>query len=244
VTQHASNTAHGEPSHGRLVRKLSGGAIVGLRSFWSDFYGKWTLAAIAGFLIGLLVGYSVSEIPVARQPEPPSMSQCVADTLSLFGLKSSPTAETLRDAREHCYSLIQSQGLLSDFAIRKLNFFQQYRGNGVLLWMVVAVTFSGVLLAGLQLCASYQLAILNKASLDSGDSELVLKRDQLVLKSSITGLFILLISFCFFLVFVLYIYRLEPLRNPDDPASPPVLTLPLGGLGPAPPAQESPRTPN
>lgn len=241
MSQHPSRAAHGESkAHDRPISKLGGGLVHRLRNLWREFHGKWTLAALAGFLIGLFVGYSVSELPVAKQPEAPSMTQCVTDTLSLFGLKNPPTAETLRDAREHCYSLIQAQGLLSDFAIRKLNFFQQYRANAVLMWMVVAVTFSGVLLAGLQLWASYQLAIANKTSLDANDGELVLKRDKLVLKSSITGLFILLISFCFFLVFVFYVYRFETLENHANQASPAAPTLPMGGLGPASPAQGKP----
>jgi hypothetical protein len=190
------------------------------------------LAAIAGLLIGLFLGYSAGDLPIAKQPDLATMSQCVTDTLSLFGQKTSPTPETLRDAREHCYSLIQAQGLLSDFAIRKLNFFQQYRANGVLMWMVVAVTFSGVLLAGIQLWASYLLAAANRTSLRANSGELTLKRDQMVLKSSITGLFILLISFCFFLVFVFYVYRFETTADNNNSVSQPVPTLPLGGLGP------------
>jgi hypothetical protein len=203
-------------------------------------YGCVTLATIVGLLSGLYVGYATSELPIARQPDLPSMSQCVADTLSLFSQKNSPTSEMLRDARDHCYSLIQAQGLLSDFAIRKLNFFQQYRANGVLMGMVVAVTVSGVLLAGFQLWASYQLAAVNKTSLPADNGELTLKRDQLVLKSSITGLFILLISFCFFLVFVFYVYRLETPADHNNLVSPSVPTLPLGGLGPPPPEKNKP----
>ena len=181
-----------------------------------------------------------SELPVAIQPEPPSMSQCVTDTVSLVGPKNSSTAETLREALDHCYSLIRAQGLLSDFAIRKLNFFQQYRANGILMWMVVAVTIFGVLLAALQLLASYNLAIANKTSLDVGDGQITLKHNQIALRSSITGLFILLISFCFFLVFVFYVHRLEPLVERADRGAAIVPTLPMGGLGPPPTAQPKP----
>jgi hypothetical protein len=188
----------------------------------------------------MFVGYAAGDLPIGKQPELPSMSQCVADTLGLFGQKNPPTSETLRDAREHCYSLIQAQEVLSDFAIRKLTFFQQYRANGVLMWMVVAVTCSGVLLAGFQLWASYQLAAANNTSLHANNGELILKRDQLVLKSSITGLFILLISFCFFLVFVFYVYRFETPADHNKSVSLPVPTLPMGGLGPPPPEKGKP----
>ena len=108
------------------------------------------------------------------------------------------------------------------------------------MWMVVAVTFSGVLLAGLQLLASYQLAIANKTSMDANNGEIIVKRDQVVLRSSITGLFILLISFCFFLVFVFYVYRFETLDENTNLTSPPLSTLPMGGLGPPPAAQDKP----
>ena len=81
-------------------------------------YGTPFLAAIAGLLIGLYLGSSIGDLPVAKQPDLPSMSQCVADTLSLQVQKNPPTFEVLRDAREHCYSFINAQGLLSDYAIR------------------------------------------------------------------------------------------------------------------------------
>lgn len=130
--------------------------------------------------------------------------------------------------------MINAQGLLNDYAIRKLNFYQQFRANGVLMWMVVAVTFSGVLLAALQLMASYQMAAANGTQLSTEAGELSVQHDRLVLKSSVTGLFILLLSFCFFLVFVFYVYKFEaPVDQGNIPLSSASL-LPTGELGPAP----------
>jgi hypothetical protein len=191
-------------------------------------------------VVGLIVGYSLYDLPLAKQPALPSMSQCVTDALSLLGPKVPQTAEILRDAREHCYSLIQAEGILNDFSIRRLNFFQQYRANGVLMWMVVVVTVAGVLLAGLQIWASYQLAISNKSSLDINEGEFILKHDQLALKSSVTGLFILLISFCFFLVFVFNVYRFETLEDHTNLHLPSAAAAPLGALGPPSPAKDKP----
>jgi hypothetical protein len=207
---------------------------------WASTYGCLAFTAIAGLLIGFYAGYAASDLPVPKQPVPPSMSQCVADTISLFDHKNPSTSESLREARNHCHSIIQSQEVLADFAIRKLNFFQQYRANGVLMWMVVLVTLSGVLLAGVQLRASYQLAAANKTSLPDSNGELILKRDQLVLKSSITGLFILAVSFCFFLVFVFYVYRFEMVQDHNNSVLPPGPTLPMGGLGPPQPEKDKP----
>jgi hypothetical protein len=78
--------------------------------------------------------------------------------------------------------------------------------------MVVLITISGVALAGLQLAASYRLAVIRGTEFATA-SELVLnKSGDLVLKSSVTGLFILIISFAFFLVFVLYVYDIKERR--------------------------------
>jgi hypothetical protein len=227
-------------SSGRLGRLNKADEGLAPRFGWLATAAITGLAAIAGLLIGLYVGYGANELPIARQPDPPSMMQCVGDTLGLFGQKIPPTSESLRDVRDYCYALIRDQGLLSDFAIRQLNFFQQYRANGVLMWMVVAVTISGVLLAGVQLWASYQLAVAKRAELSADSGELILKRDRLVLRSSITGLFILLISFGFFLVFVSYVYRFETTADRDNAIWPRGPTLPMGGLGPPAPDKDKP----
>jgi hypothetical protein len=191
-------------------------------------------AGLVSFAIGLFAGANTRDVPLAPFPPPPAMSQCTADTTALLRPDQNPSADILRDAREHCYSLIHSHGLLKDFATRELNFIQQFRANGVLMWMVVAVTLSGVLLAALQLMASYELARSNRKS-PVGDSEFSVKRDRVVLKSSITGLFILVMSFAFFLVFVFYVYRFEQIESHAFRMPPQTAILPLGGLGP--PAQ-------
>jgi hypothetical protein len=187
--------------------------------------------AVISFAIGLFAGVNLGDVPITPLPAPPSMSQCTTDTVAALHPNQAPNADILRHARDHCYSLIHSHGLLKDFAIRELNFIQQYRANGVLMWMVVAVTLSGVLLAGLQLMASYELARTSRKS-PVGDSELSIDRYRVVLKSSITGLFILVMSFAFFLVFVVYVYRFEHVENQTIriPAQTPI--LPMGGLGP------------
>lgn len=207
---------------------------VSLRRLLGPSYGRLILSGIVGLLIGFGAGRIEGDLPIPKQPELPSMTECVAGTLTLLGQKSFQTSETLRDARDHCYSLIQSQGLLGDFTMRKLNYIQQYRANGVLMWMVVIITFSGVLLAGLQLWASYRLAESRQTTLDANDGQLVLERDRVVLKSSIAGLFILLVSFAFFLVFVLYVYRFEHISDQANSDALPVTVHSTDGLGPPP----------
>jgi hypothetical protein len=205
----------------------------------------WTTGLVLAFVaalslvVGLFLGSSGSNSQLVEFAKPPSMSDCMTGTLRVLDLKQSPTSDNLRQVVEHCYSLLRSDGLLRDFAIRELTFAQQYRANGILMWLVVIITLSGVLLAAVQLIASYRLAEASKA-IFAGSQEIAIKRDQLVLKSSVTGLFILLLSFAFFLAFVFYVYRIEKPEDssPRSPQESP--TLPMGGLGPPPPSPPNP----
>jgi hypothetical protein len=195
----------------------------------------YALAIIAGglfFLFGLFAGLSGREVPFASMPQPPTMTECITSTLNTLNLKP-PSLTGLSDVQGYCYSVVRSQGLLNDFTFRRLNFVQQYRANGILMWMVVVITISGVFLAAIQLFASYQLALTQRTAFTQSD-EISLKRDQIVLKSSVTGLFILLLSFAFFLVFVLYVYRFQRLNDEDLQTSQQTQALPIGRLGPPP----------
>jgi hypothetical protein len=106
----------------------------------------------------------------------------------------------------------------------------------VLLWMVVIITISGVLLAGLQLMASYKLAISGRQQF--GDSsDLLLQHDKITLKSSVTGLFILVISFAFFIIFVFEVYTIKENKS-DSTATSPIDVR--GGLGTPPASAAAP----
>jgi hypothetical protein len=229
--------ASGEPASQQQPVITTEGTDKHFRGLWRRIYkgqilsGSYLISGVViGLLFGFLAGHSTSDLPIAGQSSLPSMSQCVTDTTNLLSKNGAPTSENLRDARDHCYSMIQSQGYFTDFAIRKLNFLQQYRANGVLMTMVVSITIFGALLAGFQLWASYQLASVNKGVLSDADSELTIESRRLSLKSSIAGLVILLISFCFFLIFVLYVYRLEAV-SVDNQVVPPPNAVPTGELG-------------
>lgn len=204
-----------------------------------EVYMISVLILIAGLVIGFVAGSSIEEAPFTALPAPPSMGDCQAGTMTALNMKQPPTPETLREVVDYCYSSIYGQGLLNDFAVRELTYRQQYRTNHVLMWLVVGVAISGVLLAGVQLLTSYRLAsALNL--LPTSDSEIILRHNQVALKSSVTGLVILLISFAFFLIFVLYIYRFE---KPEHQSGPPLVTaptLPQGGLGPPKPSAVGP----
>ena len=158
-----------------------------------------------------------------------------------------------------CYAEVNEEDRLVELAIRRSAFLDQQAETSIMLWMVVAITVSGVVLAGLQLMAGYKLASAKGTSFEQG-GELSLENNKLSLKSSVTGLIILTISLAFFYVFVSQVYLIKEF----DPSPPPSvggvpdtrsiwgkppnsantpgatdpakqqLTLQPGGLGPAP----------
>lgn len=183
----------------------------------------------------LVAGVSSLARPAQPVPEPGTITECVKDTLQHLQMKEPATPTVLTELVGYCYSAARSQGLLNDFAIRRLNFSQQYRANGILLWLVVGITVSGVALSAFQLWGSYRLT--RRGASFTAESEISLGLDRLVLKTSITGLLLLVSSFAFFLVFVLYVYRIEYVGDEDMHLPQQTQTLPLGGLG-SPPGKE------
>ena len=181
------------------------------------------------FLAGIAVrgGYTGR---LASESDVPTMTQCVTQTPPVLGLSDHLTTNTLQEIVSYCYSMIRSQDLLKDFVTRDNIFRQQYAANDVLLWLVVVITISGVALAAVQFVAAYQLAVTTR-KLSSETNEIIINRSQVVLRSSVTGLFILVISFGFFLVFTLYIYRIDRPTSSGFPVSQ-QQNLPAGGLGP------------
>jgi hypothetical protein len=177
------------------------------RRRWVSFAAIFCAGCAATLLLSILI----------RPAEPhreinalnlPLISDCVSSSSILTG-DGKPTVALFTEVQSMCYDRIYGQGLLNDFQLRRLAFVEQAYSQKVVLWMVVVITLSGVLLAGLQVLASYKLAAAGRGEI--GTSELNLARDKLSLKSSIAGLFILIISFAFFYVFVFEIYKIHPI---------------------------------
>jgi len=117
-----------------------------------------------------------------------------------------------------CDAMTSRKLLYEEQVIRNENFvFQRYE-NTIIMLMVVSITISGVILAGLQLFASYKLASVGKATFaDAG--EVTIDSHSLAVKSSVVGVIILAILFGFFLVFVLYVYTFTGSNNGAAAAS-------------------------
>jgi len=118
-----------------------------------------------------------------------------------------------------CDAMTSRKLLYEEQVIRNENFvFQRYE-NTIIMLMVVSITISGVVLAGLQLLASYKLASAGKGLFEDA-GEVNITSHSMAVKSSVVGVIILAISFAFFLVFVLYVYTFTPASNSGAAAAP------------------------
>jgi hypothetical protein len=140
-----------------------------------------------------------------------NIGRCSADTLTAM----KPTqldVSLLRSTLEYCYTASYYAHAVREASVRYDLFTRQIFQNEVMLWMVVAITISGVILAGLQLFASYKISVLTKSA-SFGDADMTFKADSIAIKSSLTGVLILVSSFLFFFVYVYFVFTLH------DPAT-------------------------
>lgn len=172
---------------------------------------QFTYVGVA-LVFGLICGYilkadnPIKSIDFNTIP----VETCVSQSLSLLKATDINTGY-LQSLSDLCYSRAHGQALLYDFQIRRLKFIQQTYDERILLWMVVAITISGVGLAALQLLTSYNLAKSgNTGSFEA--SEFSLEKGKIALRSSVTGLFVLIFSFAFFYVFVYEIYIIKEIK--------------------------------
>ena len=134
-----------------------------------------------------------------------AVSACIEKQQSLLNV-SNVTVDQLYRLNDFCYDTIGSQLKIDQEKIRRDNFLFQRKENVVLLYMVILITLSGVALAGLQLLASYKLAVVGRGELAGGGEVSYSAQQGVSFKSSVVGLMILALSFAFFLVFIVYVY--------------------------------------
>jgi|GEM_PF-2148949 hypothetical protein len=189
------------------------------------------IQASALFLGGLLTGAFVlwllfkaeavrPEIGVDLSHHHAMMRDCVGDVMRRLA-----PLEINAGLYERVWRLCGNQifnGLyLDDFLIRRQKFVQQELDERVNLWLVVAITLSGVTLAGLQLFMSFRLAAQNRLDF-AKDSQVTIETGKISLRSSITGVLILALSLAFFIIYVIYIYSIRevPLERPGNLQTP------------------------
>jgi hypothetical protein len=138
---------------------------------------------------------------------------CETQTLKTLKLQPDKINLTvLASIHTVCYRSVADSDVLTDFGIRKSAYLNQQSQTTILMWMVVAITLSGVVLAGVQLVAGYKLAVLGKAAFDQG-GHLSIEHSRISIGSSVTGLLVLTISLAFFTVFV---YKVYFIKDPGD----------------------------
>ena len=184
-----SDNAETPPSGPHRTSHLFGGVLVGLAT---------------GFLLTLL-WLSPSEDRFAFLYADFTIANCLTD----HGVTDRTPAEADPEVRA-CYDRLVRQGQLNEFQIRRVNFLTQHIADTVTLWMVVTLTICGVALAGWQIFTSSRLITRNP---DALTSELSIESGKIFVRSSVTGLLILIVSFAFFYVYVVWIYQIREWRD-------------------------------
>ena len=177
---------------------------------------KWIGITISVFFLGCIIGY-LFQVYTSDKYSFLSNGERISSCLSDSTIQKSDPASNMNDSLSFCYRKIWYQSALDDYNVRRHIFQNQYIADIILLWMVVVITLSGVCLAALQLYTSYDLSKYRLGK-DGEYSEMVstleIEKGKVALKSSVTGLFILLISFGFFYIYVILVYKInEPVGS-------------------------------
>jgi hypothetical protein len=166
------------------------------------------LIPLCAFAVWLLVLVIAPTHPLSSPVDRiAALTQCIERFAPRLRNSNSETAD-LNGAFQLCYVIIATALRADEQQNRNDNLSFQMSENVVLMWMVVVITTSGVLLAGLQLLASYKLAVMGKGELATG-GEVKLDRGSVVVQSSVIGVIILAISFGFFMIFVKDVYSIS-----------------------------------
>ncbi|GAC1634876.1 MAG: hypothetical protein NVS4B4_15720 [Bradyrhizobium sp.] len=200
----------------------------------------------AGLCVAVIVSlvFAVTNLVPHRQPPPLPVDivartqQCRNDLRNAIADKLTP--DIWERISGICHNEVLGEASLTDFTIRRSALIEQQTEGRIILWMVVAITLSGVALAGLQLVAAYRLASAGHGDFASAQ-EVTLEQNKISLKSSVTGLMILVISFAFFMVYVVWVYTVKELKAPPTASSSESSTS-SGGYGPPPGAAVKPES--
>jgi hypothetical protein len=206
------------------------------------------IAAITSAAITLIFSHrwvgSEPTIAATQTDDVAELVGCIKNTIEIIK-PGSISVEFYEHIWRLCGNQTYNQLLLTDFAIRREKLVRQELDERVNLWMVVAITISGVILAAVQLVMSYKLAAAGRAEF-AKDSGLAAEQGKISLRSSVTGVVILAISLAFFGVYVKWIYTIDELKmeRPENLQQPPLRYLGSGGLSqtssPPPSSQDAP----
>lgn len=138
------------------------------------------------------------------------MLECEVKILRNITAVTTRDVDLLVSVSKYCFSDTARQAMLIDYSINRTLFSTQNSQTNVLLWLVVAITVSGVILSAVQLIGAYKLASASSSKdIGAQGGSLDIEGGRISLRSSVTGLLILAISFAFFIVFVKSVYSLN-----------------------------------
>jgi hypothetical protein len=173
---------------------------------------------LSGLLLLNILARETTESSLRSQPteESQEVFRCVKETIATIN-PAMIEFEFYRSVWELCGNQRYNALVLTDFRIRREKIVRQSYDARINLWMVVVITVSGVVLAGMQLAMSYKLATVKRADL-AKDSTFMIEQGKISFRSSVTGLSILAISLAFFAVYVTLVFPMEEFRM-DRPAN-------------------------
>lgn len=189
---------------------------------------KFLLALIALALFSLLVAQAfeyklkINSAESISFDESGKMSTCRENAVKVLKLEKIDVTN-LHQISDLCYTEIRREYLLGNYNIHRYNVIKQQFQTIIVMWMVVAITLSGVFLSGMQLLGAYRIASTGQGQL-AESSDLSIERGKISLKSSVTGLMILSVSLAFFIVYVKWVYSLTPDSYTSEATSPSVIS--------------------
>lgn len=149
------------------------------------------------------------------------ISQCDRDTGAALSINRGDLV-SLDRLSTHCIQIVRNLRIIEDFEVRRQAFLQQYQRGEIILWLVISITVSGIVMAAVQLVAAYNLSIAF-GQVVTNDSELTFDAKGMTIRSTVSGLVILAMSFAFFLVYVVDVY---PVAITNSVQLPPMEALP------------------
>lgn len=153
---------------------------------------------------------------IAAAPSAQESEVCSARLLKMAG--QTPTLELIDRASRICDHMTASAYNSRTLEANARIYEGQLAQNTVMLWMVVAITLGGVVLAAAQLWATYRLALSGKGGLADG-GEISVEAKRLAVRSSVVGVIILALSLIFFTIYVLYVFRINTVEGSDETRS-------------------------
>lgn len=185
-----------------------------------------------------------------------AVASCMDSTSKTVKLEHS-NLDDLKALSAYCFELVRHSDALQRKRVDDLAYIDQYPLGHVILGMVLVITLSGVLLAGMQVWAGYHASsraadappppgggaaagdagkpppATPPAAIDKDETTIQLEAGKLFVKSSVTGLLILVVSLAFFFLYLKFVYRIQ---EPPSAAS----TIPLATIPDMPGAKGSP----